>query len=57
MSDKYKIPNITNDNKHEYWQEFENIQSPYIREVFILKYSPLVRYTADKISVNMGFQG
>ncbi|OEJ13770.1 hypothetical protein BFL38_03210 [Brachyspira hampsonii] len=48
-----KIPNITNDNEHEYWQEFKNTHSPYIREAFIFKYSPLVKYAANKIYVNM----
>ena len=52
--EKGKIPNITNDNEQEYWQEFKNTQSPYIREALIIKYSPLVKYVASKISVNMG---
>ena len=51
---KDKIPNITNENEQNYWQEFKNTQSPYIREALIIKYSPLVKYVASKISVNMG---
>ncbi|MDO7019342.1 sigma-70 family RNA polymerase sigma factor, partial [Brachyspira innocens] len=53
MRDKDKIPNITNDNEQEYWQEFKNTQSPYIREALIIKYSPLVKYEANRIYVNM----
>ncbi|WP_020006041.1 sigma-70 family RNA polymerase sigma factor [Brachyspira innocens] len=56
MRDKDKIPNITNDNEQEYWQEFKNTQSPYIREALINKYSPLVKYAADRIYVNMDTQ-
>ncbi|WP_295161020.1 RNA polymerase sigma factor WhiG [uncultured Brachyspira sp.] len=56
MNKKYKdkIPNITNENEHEYWIEFKKTLSPYIREALIIKYSPLVKYVASKISVNMG---
>ncbi|ACN82852.1 RNA polymerase sigma factor WhiG [Brachyspira hyodysenteriae WA1] len=52
--DKDKIPNITNENEQEYWLEFKKTLSPYIREALIIKYSPLVKYVASKISVNMG---
>ena len=50
---KDKIPNITNENEQNYWQEFKNTQSPYIREALIIKYTPLVNYIANKIFVNM----
>ena len=53
MRDKDKIPNITNENEKKYWLEFYNTQSPYIREVLINKYFPLLKYAADRIYVNM----
>ncbi|WP_240516455.1 sigma factor [Brachyspira sp. G79] len=53
MIDNDKIPNITNENEDEYWKEFKNTQSTYIREALINKYSPLVKYAAGKISVNI----
>ncbi len=55
MKDKYKIPNITNENEYEYWLKFKKSLSPNIRDAFIIKYSPLVKYVASKIYVNMEF--
>ena len=55
MKDKYKIPNITSENELEYWLEFKKTLSADIRDAFIIKYSPLVKYAASKIYVNMEF--
>lgn len=52
--DKEKIPNVTNENEQEYWQEFKKTEAPSIREALVIKYSPLVKYVASKISVSMG---
>lgn len=51
---KNKKPNINDENEHNYWIEFKKTLSPQIREAFVIKYSPLVKYVASKISVNMG---
>ncbi len=50
---KDKIPNITNENEQEYWVEFKKSLSPHIREALVIKYSPLVKYVANKVHVNM----
>ncbi|AEM21959.1 RNA polymerase sigma factor WhiG [Brachyspira intermedia PWS/A] len=55
MKDKDKIPNITNENEQEYWLEFKKTLSTNIKTAFIIKYSPLVKYVASKIYVNMEF--
>ncbi|MEI0557395.1 sigma-70 family RNA polymerase sigma factor [Brachyspira intermedia] len=55
MKDKYKIPNITSENEQEYWLEFKKTLSDNIRDAFIIKYSPLVKYVASKIYVNIEF--
>ena len=43
------LPNITDENEHEYWLEFKKTSSPHIREAIVLKYAPLVKYAAARI--------
>ena len=43
------LPNITDENEHEYWLEFKKTSSPHIREAIVLKYTPLVKYAAGRI--------
>lgn len=50
---KDKIPNITNENEHDYWIEFKKTLSPHIREALVIKYAPLVKFVANRIHVNM----
>ena len=43
------LPNITDENEHEYWLEFKKTSSPHIIEAIVLKYAPLVKYAAARI--------
>ena len=47
--------NISLDTKteDELWLEYKHTQDPRIREFFIVKYAPLVKYVAGKVAVGM----
>ena len=37
----------------ELWLEYKHTQDPQLRELFIIKYAPLVKYVAGKVAVGM----
>ena len=37
----------------ELWLEYKHTQDPQLREFFIIKYAPLVKYVAGKVAVGM----
>lgn len=49
-----KRPLITEENEKEYWVEYKKTNSPLIREALVVKYSPLVKYVANKMHVKIG---
>ncbi len=49
-----KKPIITEDNEKEYWLEYKKTNSPLIREGLVIKYSPLVKYVANKMYIKIG---
>ena len=40
-------------SEDELWLEYKHTQDPHLREFFIVKYAPLVKYVAGKVAVGM----
>ncbi|MCL2016408.1 MAG: FliA/WhiG family RNA polymerase sigma factor [Defluviitaleaceae bacterium] len=38
----------------ELWQQYKDTKSPEVREKLILKYAPLVKYTAGRLAIHLG---
>lgn len=51
--DKNIRVHITDENELEYWKQYKKTKDFDIRSALIVKYSPLVKYVAGKISLNI----
>ncbi len=54
MSSKKKIlEKFKNNNEKDLWLEYRKTKNAEIREYFVIKYSPLVKYVAGKVAIGM----
>jgi RNA polymerase sigma factor for flagellar operon FliA len=54
MSSKRKVlEKFKHKDEKELWQEYRKTKNPEIREYFVIKYSPLVKYVAGKVAIGM----
>lgn len=54
MSSKKKIlEKFKNNNEKDLWLEYRKTKNSEIREYFVIKYSPLVKYVAGKVAIGM----
>jgi len=54
MSSRRKVlEKFKHKDEKELWQEYRKTKNPEIREYFVIKYSPLVKYVAGKVAIGM----
>jgi RNA polymerase sigma factor for flagellar operon FliA len=54
MSSKRKVlEKFKHKDEKKLWQEYRKTKNPEIREYFVIKYSPLVKYVAGKVAIGM----
>jgi RNA polymerase, sigma 28 subunit, SigD/FliA/WhiG len=54
MSSRRKVlEKFKHKDEKELWQEYRKTKNSEIREYFVIKYSPLVKYVAGKVAIGM----